>query len=199
MTREAQILVLAGSNRAASLNRKVAANAVVVASELQLQVTALDLRDYPLPLYDGDLEHSGAAPRSLPALRSEFKRHPLWLIASPDYNSSVSPLLKNLLDWISRPTAGHNYLTCFQGKTVGLMSSSPGSSGGSRGLPHLRQILTHLGAHVHEQTFLVPRGADAFDPDGAIREPAKRAQLRQFIQRLVAEASHDAHAVALTS
>jgi NAD(P)H-dependent FMN reductase len=185
MTREQQVLIFAGSNREASLNRKVAKNAMLIAAELQVPFTALDLRDFPLPLYDGDLEVSGATPPSLSHLRSEFTRHPVWLISSPDYNSSVSPLLKNLIDWVSRPAASDGYLTCFQGKRIGLMSSSPGNSGGSRGLPHLRQVLTHLGARVHEQSFLVPRGAEAFEDDGTIREPGKRAEMRHFIANLL--------------
>lgn len=196
MTQEAQILVVAGSNRSASLNRKVAANAVAVASRLRLGVTALDLRAYPLPLYDGDLELSDAAPQTLATLRHELKRHPLWLIASPDYNSSVSPLLKNLIDWTSRPVAGDNYLTCFKGKIVGLMSSSPGSSGGSRGLPHLRQILTHLGARVHEHTFLVPRGVESFDDGGALLDPGKLEELQQFIGSVASELRHETRSVA---
>jgi NAD(P)H-dependent FMN reductase len=184
MSGDTPLLIVAGSNRRHSLNRKVAANALLMSRALQLNATLIDLREHPLPLYDGDLELLPDAATALPALRQEFMRHPLWLIASPDYNSSVSPLLKNLIDWISRPVSGHHYMTCFQNKMIGLMSSSPGTSGGSRGLPHLRQILMHLGAHVHEQVFLVPRGADAFDDQDQLRDAQKREELRGFIAQL---------------
>jgi NAD(P)H-dependent FMN reductase len=184
--RDYGILVVAGSNRAASLNRRLAYSAAALAREAGHAVAHLDLRDYPLPLYDGDLESEGGVPSLLASLRELFKCHPIWLIASPDYNSSVSPLLKNVIDWISRPVGAEDYLACFKDKRVGIMASSPGTSGGARGLPHLRQILAHLGASVGESHFVVPRGLDAFDQYGMLREAARRLELREFIARIAA-------------
>lgn len=184
MSRSAQVLVLAGSNRSASLNRKLAANAVSAVQTLGLAATALDLRQHPLPVYDGDLESEVRLQGELAVLREYFLTHPVWLIASPDYNSSVSPLLKNVIDWVSRPVANQHFTTCFKERIVGLMASSPGSSGGARGLPHLRQILVHLGARVHERTFLVPRGHEAFDEHDRLRERTQQDELRAFVATL---------------
>jgi NAD(P)H-dependent FMN reductase len=188
MARGGNVLIFAGSTRAASLNRKVARCAWAAAHAARIDATWLDLREYSLPLYDGDLETSVGIPRHVAALRAQLKQHPVWLIASPDYNSSISPLVKNAIDWVSRPFGSESYLTCFKDRVVGLMSSAPDSSGGAHGLPHLRQVLTHLGARVLDTQFLVPKGDEAFDEQGALRERARQEELQCFIRDAVERA-----------
>lgn len=177
-----QVLVFAGSTRAESLNRKLALATAAIARGLDAEVTHLELGDFPLPIYDGDHESRYGTPPQVVGLRTLLKRHAVWLIASPDYNSSISPLLKNLIDWVSRPIEGEDYVACFKGRTVGIMSSSPGSSGGARGLPHLRQVLVHLGANVLVDQFTLPRGATAFSPTGTLAEPSRSQQLEDFVR-----------------
>jgi chromate reductase len=177
-----QVLVFAGSTRAESLNRKLARAAAAAARDLGAGVTHLELGDYPLPIYDGDYEGRYGLPPQVVELRSLLKSHDVWLIASPDYNSSVSPLLKNMIDWVSRPIDEENYTACFKDRTVGIMASSPGTSGGARGLPHLRQILRHLGAAVLDEQFTLPRGPSAFSASGSLVDLTRAQQLQAFIR-----------------
>jgi chromate reductase len=192
MSSQPQILVFAGSTRTESLNRKLASAAADVARALGAQVTHLELKDYPLPIYDGDHEAHHGTPRHVVELRALFKRHPIWLIASPNYNNSIAPLLKNVIDWVSRPTDGEDYVACFKHRTVALMASSPGSSGGVRGLPHLRQVLEHLGAHVLDDQLAVPYGATAFTSEGALADPARQQQLEAFVRQAIEAAGQRA-------
>lgn len=182
MSRSSSVLVFAGSTRVDSLNRKLALVAAQAARDLGAQTTHVELHDYSLPIYDGDHESQVGTPANALALRALLKRHAVWLIASPEYNSSISPLLKNVIDWASRPTGGENYLACFKDRVVLTMSSSPGSSGGARGLPHLCQVLTHLGARVLDESFTVPRGPTAFDTEGRLVDVDQQRRLLGLIQ-----------------
>lgn len=182
------VLVFAGSARTESLNRKLAKAAASTAEDLGARVTHIELREFPLPLYDGDHETLLGTPRHVLTLRAILKRHPIWLIASPDYNCSISPLLKNAIDWVSRPIHGDDYLACFKDRQVGIMSSSPGSSGGARGLPHLRHVLSHLGARVLDDHFALPRGPTAFDGEGALVDPDQQQRLQGFIESAIGAA-----------
>ena len=185
MSSNLTVLVFAGSTRVASLNRRLASVVAAATQEHGAEVSLLELGDYPLPLYDGDYETNHGSPRHVAVLRNLLKRHDVWLIASPDYNSSIAPILKNLIDWVSRPCDGEDYVACFKGRKVGLMSSSPGSSGGARGLPHLRHVLTHLGANVTTEQFTLPRGASAFADSGHFAEPARIEQLQRFLRNVL--------------
>ena len=127
MTYKPKILAFAGSTRTESFNKKLIKIAVGGARKAGAEVTLVDLADFPLPLYDGDLE----AKEGLPKLAKDFKKlmleHDGLLISSPEYNSSISGVLKNTIDWVSRPEKGETVdLPAFRGKIVGLMSASPG-------------------------------------------------------------------------
>ena len=111
-------------------------------------MTLLDLRDYPMPLYDGDLEEASGIPEPARRFKQVLIEHDGFLIASPEYNSSISPALKNAIDWASRPVPGEPALVAYQGKTAGLMAASPGALGGLRGLVHVRAILGNIGVLV---------------------------------------------------
>lgn len=169
-----KILVFAGSLRRESWNRKlaeVAAEAIRVSGG---EATFLDLADYPLPLMNEDLETREGLPDNAQRLKALFKAHDAFLIASPEYNSSIPPVLKNTLDWVSREWQGESGLVPYQGKAAAIMSASPGTLGGMRMLPHLRQVLNALGVLVLPGQLSLPHADNAFDPEnGMLKSPAR--------------------------
>ncbi|HEU4751743.1 MAG TPA: NAD(P)H-dependent oxidoreductase [Armatimonadota bacterium] len=186
-----RLLAFAGSTRAESYNKKLVHVAIAGARAAGAEVTYVDLRDYPLPLYDGDLEAEHGLPENGRRLKDLMLRHEGLLIASPEYNSSITGVLKNTIDWISRPVAGEPPLAEFQDKVAALMSASPGSLGGLRGLVHVRAILGNLGVLVLPTQVAIPHADEAFKPDGTLREPSRQsaveklgAQLTEIVARL---------------
>ena len=161
----AKILAFAGSARRDSFNRKLIAIAVEGARGAGGDVTLLDLADYAMPIYDGDLEAADGLPENAVKLRQIFAQHTALLIASPEYNSSVSPLLKNTIDWVSRPTKDEPGLKYITGKCAGLVAASPGALGGLRGLVHVRAILGNIGVTVIPQQIAVGSAGNAFEGD----------------------------------
>src|SRR5574340_1703531 len=113
-----------------------------------VDVTVIDLRDFAMPLYDGDLEQKEGLPSNALKLKDLMKSHHGFLISSPEYNSSISGVLKNTIDWASRQSDGEAPLACFNGKVAGIMSASPGGLGGLRGLVHVRAILENISVLV---------------------------------------------------
>jgi NAD(P)H-dependent FMN reductase len=179
-------LVFAGSTRSDSLNRKLARFA---ASELErqgIEVTLADLRDFPMPLYDGDLEAESGLPGAAKSLKDLLRRHDVLVIASPEHNGSFPALLKNTIDWISRPEPGERPGAAFRGKTAVIMSASPGGGGGRRGLKHLREVLQNVGLSVHTAEVSVPRAHEAFDTDGRLLPDTASKQVRQIARELAA-------------
>ncbi|MEC9372853.1 MAG: NAD(P)H-dependent oxidoreductase, partial [Planctomycetota bacterium] len=137
----AKILAFAGSLRTGSYNKMMVAVAAKAAKAAGADVRTIDLRDLPLPLYDGDIESEKGLPDNAKKLKAMMKESDGFLIASPEYNSGPSAALKNAIDWASRPEPGEASLAAFTGKAVVLMSASPGGLGGLRGLAHVRSIL----------------------------------------------------------
>lgn len=169
-----KILAFSGSIRRGSWNRKLIRAAVDAAGAAGGDVTLIDLADYPLPLYDGDLEDRDGLPDNALRLKALFKEHDALLIASPEYNSSIPPLLKNTLDWVSREWQGESGLVPYQNKVAAILAASPGTLGGMRMLPHLRQILNTLGVLVLPGQFSLARADTAFDEEnGALKSPAR--------------------------
>jgi NAD(P)H-dependent FMN reductase len=169
-----KILAFAGSLRRDSLNRKLLAAAVDATRAAGGDVTVIDLAEFALPIYDGDLEDRDGIPANALRLKALFKEHQSLLIAAPEYNSSISGALKNTIDWISREWQGESGLVPYTGKTALIMAASPGNLGGMRMLPHLRQILNALGVHVLPAQVSVSDAENAFLPDSnALREPAR--------------------------
>ncbi|MCL4690555.1 MAG: NAD(P)H-dependent oxidoreductase [Burkholderiales bacterium] len=168
----ARILVFAGSARRDSLNKKLAREAARFAREAGAEATFVDLDDYPIPLYHGDLEAAEGMPENARKLRALFLAHDALLVASPENNSSVTALLKNTIDWLSRDLGegrgDDSGLAPWRGKVAGLMAASPGAFGGVRGLPHLRQVLATLGVTVLGTQVAVPRAHEAFGDDGRL-------------------------------
>ena len=171
----AKVLVFAGSSRKDSLNKKLALVAARHAREAGGAVTYIDLADFPMPIYDGDLEAEHGVPENGRKLRAMFLEHDALLIASPENNSSVAALLKNTIDWVSRSVGdgkGQNSgLAPYRGKLAGILSASPAMFGGTRALPHLRQILAGLGVTVLGAQVSIPRADHAFAADGSLVDP----------------------------
>src|SRR4051794_14455702 len=136
-----KIMVLAGSTRTESVNRKLARQAVEALRAAGADATFADLRDYPLPLYDGDLEETEGRPAASVALKELARQADGFVIATPEHNGSYPAVLKNAIDWISRPDPGESHLAVFRGKVAGIASASPGAYGGARGLKQLRELL----------------------------------------------------------
>ncbi len=160
-----KILAFSGSIRRDSWNRKLIQAAVDATRAAGGDVTLIDLADYPLPIYNGDLEDKEGLPDNALRLKALFKEHDALLISSPEYNSSIPPLLKNTIDWVTREWQGESGLVPYQNKVAAIMSASPGSLGGMRMLPHLRQILNALGVLVLPGQFALAHADTAFDAE----------------------------------
>ena len=180
-----RILVFAGSARRDSLNKRLARVAARTATEAGGSVTLIDLDDTPLPLYHGDLEDREGLPQNARNLKALFIEHQGLLIVSPENNASVTALLKNTLDWISRADGAQSGLVPYQGKGAALMAASPGGFGGMRGLVALRAILQTLGVLVLAEQFLLPHADAAFAADGALKDAKQQAAVAAIARRLV--------------
>jgi NAD(P)H-dependent FMN reductase len=163
-----KILVLAGSARLDSIHRKLARETVAALRAAGLEATLADLRDFPMPIYDGDLEAGQGLPTAAKALKELARRHDGFAIASPEYNGSFPALLKNALDWISRPEPGERPLEVFRGKVAAILSASPGPGGGQRVLRHLRELLEMMSVTVIPEQLSVARANAAFDTNGRL-------------------------------
>jgi NAD(P)H-dependent FMN reductase len=182
MTRTPNILAFAGSTRKDSFNKKL----VKIAAEgaRGAEVTFLDLRDFPLPLYDGDLEEEKGLPENAIRLKEIMKAHQGLLISAPEHNGSITAVLKNTIDWLSRPMEGEKLLDAFTGKTAALMSASPGGFGGLRGLVHVRAILGNLGILVLPDQIAVSRAHEAFADDGSLKDEKLDGSVRNLGEKL---------------
>jgi NAD(P)H-dependent FMN reductase len=163
-----RILAFAGSTRKDSFNVKLVKIAAEGAREQGADVTILDLRQFPLPIFDEDLEGSEGTPENAKKLKQLFMDHDGLLIASPEYNSSITPLLKNTIDWISRADEGEAPLAAYDAKVAALMAASPGGLGGLRGLVHLRSILGNIGVTVLPNQVAVGKANEAFGENGQL-------------------------------
>jgi chromate reductase len=171
----AKILAFAGSTRKDSYNKKLVQVAVRGAREAGAEISYVDLRDYPMPLFDEDLEKAEGMPENGQKLKKMFVEHQGFLISSPEYNSSISGVLKNTIDWISRPVPGEPALVAYTGKAAALMSASPGALGGLRGLVHLRSILGNIGVVVLPDQLAIARAFEAFNEDGSLKDVKQQA------------------------
>lgn len=181
-----KILAFAGSLRKGSWNKKLVRVAADGASSAGAVVTFLDLADYPLPVFDEDLEARDGLPDQARHLKSVFLEHQGMLIGCPEYNSSVTAALKNMIDWVSRPVPGETPLQCFLGKVCGLVSASPGSLGGLRGLVHARAILGNIGVIVLPGQMAVGRVNEMFDEGDQLKNPQMRQAVMQVGQDVAA-------------
>jgi chromate reductase, NAD(P)H dehydrogenase (quinone) len=176
-----RVLCLAGSSRRDSLNRKLARVAATAVREAGGEATLIDLGDFPMPIYHGDLEAEQGPPASARELAVLVRTHHALLIASPENNASVSALLQNTIDWLSRIKE----FEVLGGRVAALVAASPGAFGGVRGLYHLRAMLNTLGCEVIATQFLLPRAHQAFDAGGLLADARSRGQLAALARRLL--------------
>jgi NAD(P)H-dependent FMN reductase len=184
-----RVLVIAGSLRSGSHNRRLAAEAARLLSLTTAEVTLLDLADYPLPIYDGDHEAESGVPANAVLLAERIEMQDGLLLVSPEYNASVSPLLKNAIDWASRVRKIKGRpVQPFKGLVVGLAAASPGRLGGLRGLQALRPICQSLGAEILSAQATVGDAANAFGEDGALTDDQARLGLERLVEALLEHA-----------
>ncbi len=183
-----RVLVTSGSERRGSFNRKLANIVAAIAREHGAEVTDLDLRALALPLYDGDIEAAGVPAGAL-ELRDLFAAHDAVLIAAPEYNGFVTPLLVNSFAWLSRVKEGDGKpsgLAAAGGKVAGLLSASPGYYGGARGLMSLRTFLsTVLGLLVVPPTQSIPSANAAFGADGRLVDAKQQAGVERVVKAVL--------------
>lgn len=180
-----KIAAFAGSLRSGSLNKKLISIAVDAAQSAGAEVTVVDLRELNLPIYDQDLEEAEGLPEGAKRFKAILAASQGMLIASPEYNSSISPALKNAIDWASRAEFEEEPpLAAFKGKTAALLAASPGALGGMRGLVTLRSLLGNIGVLVLPDQVSVAGAHEAFE-DGQLKDERKAGQVAQLATRLV--------------
>jgi chromate reductase len=189
MTRPVRLIAFAGSLRSASFNRKLVRVLVDGAREAGAEVTLLELREHALPIYDGDIEAAGM-PEPVRRLQQLMREHDGLLISTPEYNGSIPALVKNTLDWISRPLEdGRSGTTLFRGKVAGICSASPGAAGAMRSLIVLRDALAKLGLWVAPTQFALGRADAAFDDAGALQDAKALASVKAIGAEVVRTAN----------
>jgi chromate reductase len=194
MSPPARLLFFAGSSRTASHNKKLARLGAMIADANGIPSTFADLGDYPMPMYNGDLEAADGPPENARKFKALMQAHSGIFVASPEYNASIAPLLKNALDWISHTRdEGEAPLQVFKTRVFALGSASPGGMGGLRSLITVRTVLElGLGALVLPDQFAVPRAAEAFDEQGHLKNKEAQESFKTLIQKL-ARAAHVLH------
>ena len=185
MITKPKILVFAGSAREASLNKKLARAAAKAIDDSGGEAKFIDLRDFPMPIYEGDLEEREGMPPSARKLRELFVSHPSFLIVSPENNGTIPSLLKNAIDWLSRDVDGRSGLEPYRGKVIALMSASPGAFGGVVCLTHLRYSLSKLLAHVIPDQFPLPKADQAFAEDGSLTQAWQQKSVQTVVRQLI--------------
>jgi NAD(P)H-dependent FMN reductase len=182
----AKILVIPGSLRTGSFNVKLAALATKELALADADVTRISLADYPLPIYDADLAKSDL-PQSAIRLKQLVGNHGGIFIASPEYNASITPLLKNAIDWISVVRERDEpQLYTFQNRAFALGAASPGRSGGMQSLITLRQVLA-IGcrAFVVPEQVTIPNAGEAFDVSDELKDARAATQLKLVVRKLI--------------
>ena len=181
-----KILVIPGSLRSGSHNAKLAA---VAASEFALagaEVTRISLADFPLPIYDGDLLTKSGVPKHAVNLKRMMSAHHGVLIVSPEYNSSVPPLVKNVIDWVSRVQDPHETRgQVFRERAFAIAAASESRLGGTRCLAALRLILTACHALVIPNQLALSFAAEAYDDMDRLKHPADNEALNALVRQLI--------------
>lgn len=188
--RHPKILVFPGSNRSGSYNARLAGYMAKRLALADADVTRISLADFPLPIFDADMEKQEGTPTNAKRLKKLIEQHQGVFIASPEYNTAITPLLKNTLDWLSRPSEqGEAHSLIYKKRVFAIGSASPGQYGGMRGLIGLRTILEiGVGALVIPEMVAVPGAADAFDDNGDLKQARHVSQADKVVRRLLEEA-----------
>ncbi len=181
-----KILVIPGSLRTGSLNAKLAAVAAHQFALAGADVTRLSLADFPLPIYDGDLQARSGVPKNAVDLKRMIGAHHGVLIVTPEYNSSVPPLLKNAIDWVSRVQDGHERRgQVFRDRPFALAGASQGRLGGARALAAMRLILSACHALVIPNQLALAFAAEAYDDMDRLKQPADAEALQAMVRQLI--------------
>ncbi|MEJ7622524.1 MAG: NAD(P)H-dependent oxidoreductase [Pyrinomonadaceae bacterium] len=182
-----KILAIPASFREHSYNKRVLNVAAEGARSAGAEVTVLDLRDYPLPIYDADMQADGAFDENAYRLQDIMRDHDAFLIASPEYNGTIPGGFKNMIDWTSRANDRYGMYESVKGKTAALITASPGQFGGLRCLSHLRAMFTIMGVTVLPNEIAVPAVFQKFDGDGTdMTDEKTKAQLEALGAALAA-------------
>ena len=180
-----KILAFSGSIRKESFNQRLIENAARIAEDAGSDVSLISLGDFPMPIMNQDLEREQGQPEGGTRLKQMFVEHDGVMIASPEYNSSISPLLKNSIDWVSRKVGDEPPLLAYNGKVAAIMSASPGRLGGLRGLVHVRSILSNLGMLVLPDQLALGSAGSAFNDNGLLVDDGDRGRLQRVVARQV--------------
>ena len=181
-----RLLFFAGSTREGSYNKKLARLAQHIATANGIEGVFVDLKDYPMPLYNGDLEVEQGPPQKAVEFKALLSEYQGVFIESHEYNSSVTPLLKNTIDWVTRVSAkGETGLEVYKTRVFAISGASPGYYGAMRSLLNLRQILAvGIGATVIPQQLALPRANDAFEEGGSLKDKAQQTMLKDVVEKL---------------
>jgi NAD(P)H-dependent FMN reductase len=184
MAQPVRILAFCGSARLQSFNRKFLAEAVEAARAAGCEVTLADLNEFVLPIFNGDLEDRDGMPENAARLVALVAGSHALLVASPEYNSMITPLLKNTIDWCTR--ADDNP---FEGRVAAVISASPGIHGGVRSLQLAQQLLLKVGCLVVPGQCILPHADKAFDAQGRLVDERVRKSVQDLVGRLAATAA----------
>ena len=182
-----RIIVIPGSVRTGSVNAKLADAITKALSDKGPEVVRVSLEDYPMPIYDGNLESEKGVPANALKLGELIAQHHGVVFVCPEYNASISPLLKNTIDWLSRNLGETKP---YANRTFALASCSPGALGGIRGLSHTRDVLVSIGADVITPQLAVGPAGDAFDDGGNLKQDRHRAILDKLCNTLIERAAY---------
>ena len=181
-----KILVIPGSLRSGSLNARLAAVAALELAQMGAEVTSVSLSDFPLPIYDGDLETKSGVPKHAVNLKRMIGAHHGVLIVTPEYNSSVPALVKNTIDWVSRVQDPHEARgEVFRGRVFAIAAASGGRLGGTRALAALRLILSACHATVIPNQFALSFADEAYDETERLKKAADSEALKALARQLI--------------
>ncbi|MEU8970242.1 NAD(P)H-dependent oxidoreductase [Streptomyces monashensis] len=187
-----RLLVFGAALRADSTNARLASLVARLLSDTGAAVDLASMRDFDMPLYDGDAEASEGLPQGALALRDRLEQSDAFVISSPEYNASVPGVLKNAIDWVSRVRPQP-----FKTKHALLVSASPSLVGGNRGLWALRVPLEHLGTRVYPDMFSVANSYQAFAEDGTLADPGLQQRLTETVSGFLSLVEADVRYVCL--
>ena len=186
-----KILVIPGSLRTGSLNARLAAAAAYQFAQAGAEVTRISLADFPLPIYDGDLQNKSGVPKNAINLKRMIGAHHGVLIVTPEYNSSVPPLVKNTIDWVTRVQDAHETRgQVFRGRAFAIAAASEGRLGGTRALAALRLILSACHAMVIPNQLALSFAGEAYDDMDRLKHPADIEALNALVRQLIDISQH---------
>lgn len=180
-----KVLAFAGSTRKESVNKRLARIALQAAKKAGAETTFVDLQDFNIPLYCDDLVAKEGIPEGVLQFKQLLNSHNGFFIASPEYNGSLTGVLKNAIDWATIKADGEERMSCWNGKIAGLASASPGGLGGIRGLHHLRTILAGIGTFVLPNHLAVGNSTENLQNEKQITDEKLQLQLESLTHEMV--------------